>query len=782
MDHDGSRAMIRPYLEFSHVSKRYDGPAGASVVLDGVRLALAKGEFVSLIGHSGCGKSTALMIAAGLVEPTGGGVILEGRLITEPGPDRGVVFQSPCLLPWMTALENVALGLARVLPGEPPARRRAVAEHYLAKVGMADARHARAATLSVGMQQRVGLARAFALRPKLLLLDEPFGMLDCFTRADLQETLLEVWHSERITALMVTHDIDEALFLSDRIAMMTNGPGARVDEVLAVPFERPRRRVTLLEHPDYYRLRGALIGFLEEGGRPAGPEPSNPTSPPAAAPRRHARGRAVARVLTSWIAAASCAVATESAVADQTVWQPREDTTVSIFGSALGRVEAWDWFEAGGDVDNEYIDAFETVRLGLKAQHPHLGLVAEGQLTQFQNLPGDAVAPAPRGALGIGALYFQHAGERSPTGFFLKHLYADVKDIVPGVPGVNVRLGRFAYSDGLETATGRAKIDWVKRVRGSERLIGPFGWSAFQRSFDGVQASVEQPWGNVTTMVSHPTQGGFEEKAGESMEAVWLLASSVTLKPSSWLPNTSPRLFFIRYDDDRNVSQRVDNVATAAPKVDVAVNTYGAELAGAYPMGPGEVDLLAWLSAQDGEWYELDHRAIAWALEGGYQWTAAPWTPHLRGGWLYGSGDDEPGDGRHGTFFQVLPTGRKFALLPFYNQMNSSDLFAQVLVKPAKPLTVRLDYHAISLAERNDRWYVGSGATQERGQLFGYVGRNGQGKRGVGQLIDASVTYSPTPTMSVNGYYGHVIGGSVVQAIYAGTSANFGSVEVEVKF
>jgi nitrate/nitrite transport system ATP-binding protein len=253
------------YLEFSALSKGFpatDGGAEPPPVVEGFDLAIHKGEFVCLIGHSGCGKSTVLSIAAGLTPATLGGVLLDGREVTEAGPDRGVVFQSPCLLPWMTASENVLLGVSQVFASEPKRKRQEMAEHYLTLVGLGDALHKKPAELSAGMRQRVGIARAFALQPKVLLLDEPFGMLDSLTRFELQQVLIELQGRDRKTALMVTHDVDEALFLSDRVAMMTSGPRARLGGVLEVPFPRPRDRTELLDNPRYYELREALIGFL----------------------------------------------------------------------------------------------------------------------------------------------------------------------------------------------------------------------------------------------------------------------------------------------------------------------------------------------------------------------------------------------------------------------------------------------------------------------------------------------------------------------------------------
>jgi len=255
---------MRGYLEISQLTKSYPTPAGTAVIVKDFDLALQKGEFVSLIGHSGCGKSTVLSIAAGLSEVTLGGVILEGREITGPGPDRGVVFQAPCLLPWMTALDNVLLGVDQVYPQAARAHRLEIATRYLGLCGLADSMHKKPTELSAGMCQRVGIARAFALNPKVLLLDEPFGMLDSLTRFELQQVLIDLWSADQKTALMVTHDVDEALFLSDRIAMMTSGPAARLGGVLEVPFPRPRGRTAVLEHPDYYPLREQLITFLED--------------------------------------------------------------------------------------------------------------------------------------------------------------------------------------------------------------------------------------------------------------------------------------------------------------------------------------------------------------------------------------------------------------------------------------------------------------------------------------------------------------------------------------
>ena len=271
---------MKKYLEVWKLEKSYPSRKGPAVIVKDVDLFLREGEFVSLIGHSGCGKSTILSMIAGLTSKSGGSIILSNKEVRGAGPDRGVVFQSPCLLPWLTAFENVMIGIEQVFYKATRQERRDIAEYYLGVVGVADSMLKRPAELSVGMRQRVGIARAFALSPKMLLLDEPFGMLDSLTRMELQEVLVELCAKDKKTALMVTHDVDEALFLSDRVAMMTNGPAAKIGRMMEVNFPRPRNRQELLEHPEYYKYREELIGFLEEQGHPKqsakGVEPAVP--------------------------------------------------------------------------------------------------------------------------------------------------------------------------------------------------------------------------------------------------------------------------------------------------------------------------------------------------------------------------------------------------------------------------------------------------------------------------------------------------------------------------
>lgn len=250
-------------LDLQNLKKVYPTPKGDYIVLEHLNLQIKKEEFVTIIGHSGCGKTTMLSMMAGLNPISDGKISILGSSIRGPGPDRGVIFQSPSLMPWLTALENVLLGVKKVFPHVNRRQQKDICKYYLSRVGLEGSFDKKASSLSQGMQQRVGIARAFAIKPKVLLLDEPFGMLDSLTRGNLQDVLIEIWNKEKITAVMITHDVDEAIFLADRVVMMTSGPRAKIGDTLSIDFERPRSRKEVIEHPDYYKYRKYLIDFLE---------------------------------------------------------------------------------------------------------------------------------------------------------------------------------------------------------------------------------------------------------------------------------------------------------------------------------------------------------------------------------------------------------------------------------------------------------------------------------------------------------------------------------------
>jgi nitrate/nitrite transport system ATP-binding protein len=256
------------YLKIDHVDKTFHRGSQITEVLRGITLDVAKGEYVSIIGHSGCGKSTLLNIVAGLTDATQGGVILEGRQVDSPGPDRAVVFQNHSLLPWLTVYDNVRLAVDKVFSKtKSRAERDAWTLHNLDLVQMVHAKDKRPSEISGGMKQRVGIARALAMEPKVLLLDEPFGALDALTRAHLQDSVMALHQKLGNTVMMITHDVDEAVLLSDRIVMMTNGPAARIGEVLEVPLARPRKRLDLVSDAAYIKCRAAVLKFLYERHR-----------------------------------------------------------------------------------------------------------------------------------------------------------------------------------------------------------------------------------------------------------------------------------------------------------------------------------------------------------------------------------------------------------------------------------------------------------------------------------------------------------------------------------
>lgn len=253
------------HLEISHVSIEFPTPKGPFKALDSVDLNISRGEFVSLIGHSGCGKSTVLNIVAGLYQATEGGIILDSKEVNEPGPDRAVVFQNHSLLPWLTAYQNVELAVKQVFKGKKSkTEMRTWIEHNLELVHMEHAMHKRPNEISGGMKQRVGIARALAMEPKVLLMDEPFGALDALTRAHMQDSLIEIQSRLNNTVIMITHDVDEAVLLSDRIVMMTNGPAATIGEILEVDLPRPRDRIKMANDPRYNYFRSEVLKFLYE--------------------------------------------------------------------------------------------------------------------------------------------------------------------------------------------------------------------------------------------------------------------------------------------------------------------------------------------------------------------------------------------------------------------------------------------------------------------------------------------------------------------------------------
>ncbi|NJM48641.1 MAG: ATP-binding cassette domain-containing protein [Alkalinema sp. RU_4_3] len=254
-----------PFISWDNVTKIYPASSGPNVVIQDINLTVKEGEFVCIIGHSGCGKSTLLNTLSGFATPTEGRVTMRGTPITKPGPERMVVFQNYSLMPWLTAYDNVYLALDSVFPNKSKSEKDRIVQENLTMVGLGDAMQKKPPQLSGGMRQRVAIARAFCLKPEVMILDEPFGALDAITKEEMQEEVSQIAMDHGCTVLMVTHDIDECLFLADRLIMMTEGPAASIGEILEIPFERPRDREQILEDPRYYDLRNRALEFLYRG-------------------------------------------------------------------------------------------------------------------------------------------------------------------------------------------------------------------------------------------------------------------------------------------------------------------------------------------------------------------------------------------------------------------------------------------------------------------------------------------------------------------------------------
>jgi hypothetical protein len=437
------------------------------------------------------------------------------------------------------------------------------------------------------------------------------------------------------------------------------------------------------------------------------------------------------------------------------------------------RAEAWSYFEPSpGGADPEYAYLANRLQLELKRVWQRVDVQLTAQHVGFVGLPDDATGPGP---LGLGSLYYEQ-GLRSthPQQLWLRYGNLRLKQLLPGL---DVQVGRFGYTSGAEAASGDARLESIKRTRLDARILGEFEWSLWQRGFDGVRADWTHRAVKVTGVAVRPTQGGFARVAGPTIDDIGVYGGTVSVQPTRALRRTQLQGFVLQYDDSRRVTQRPDNTGLAATRVDVAVTSVGGTLVGAYPVGSGSFDVLAWGVLQRGDWYGQDHRAGTIALEAGYEWTTAPFTPWLRAGLLHASGDDSASDGRHGTYFPVLPTVRRFSQTTLFSTMNVDDAFVQVMARPARRVGVRLDLHDLRLASAADLWYIGSGATLEEGSAFGYSGRASNGSRNLGFSTEAAVDVAITPVWSINAFVGHVNGGRVVTGTFRDDSFWFGYVE-----
>ncbi len=460
---------------------------------------------------------------------------------------------------------------------------------------------------------------------------------------------------------------------------------------------------------------------------------------------------------------------------------PQISSKLSLSANLRVRGEFWDWFE-GSSGDNSYAYAATVAKFGLKWSDELFDLHVEAQNSSLMGLPDDASAPAPQAAFGLGTVYRAHNRRNNDSGIFLKQAHLTLKKL--GIPGLTVKGGRHLIAEGAEVLSQDPTIDWVKRFRVSQRLIGPFGWSHVGRSYDGFTLSYTKDAYNLTVHGSHPTQAGFDLAGIKMIDDIDLLYTGFNITRPSFAKTSDARLFYIYYADGRGL-RPTDNRPAAVRDADrqhIAIHTGGGHLIHLLPTPAGPIDLMGWGVGQGGDWGQQDHAAWALAFEAGWQPHGLPWKPWLRVGYNRSSGDDDPNDGDHETFFQILPTARVYSFTTFYNLMNNEDAFLQLILRPLEGLIWRTDFHNIRVSEKNDLWYQGAGATLEDRQVgFGYVGRPAFGKRGLFQIIETSLSYTVNKHVNVNVFFAHVFGDSIVDRIFPGDDANFGYIEMTLR-
>jgi hypothetical protein len=449
---------------------------------------------------------------------------------------------------------------------------------------------------------------------------------------------------------------------------------------------------------------------------------------------------------------------------------PKNPDAVNVGGSWRVRAEVWDWFNADSGED-EYSYYGSLLRLGFSNANAKRDWMLELAQPTLIGLPSDAIAPAPQGQLGLGGAYFAANGGQDAS-LFIKQGFVRLRQGLG--PGNQLRLGRFEFVDGAEVVPSDPSLAWVKRERVAHRLLGTFAWSHVGRSFDGGQLSHNGKRLNLTFLAARPTEGVFQLDGWQNIPVRVLYGAATLSTPGKM----DARIFALNYRDDRGLVKTDNRPAAvrAADQDEIDLNTFGGHYLRLMPMGGGKLDLLLWGAVQTGDWGPQDHQAHAWTAEVGYQPKSTGLKPWLRAGYYVGSGDDNPADGDHETFFQVLPTPRIYARMPFFNGMNLKDGFAQAILRPGKRWTLRADAHRLHLTEGVDLWYQGGGAFQREG--FGYAGRPGNGESDFATLLDLSADYALNPETTLSLYIATARGGDVIERIYPrGKNATFGYVE-----
>jgi hypothetical protein len=446
------------------------------------------------------------------------------------------------------------------------------------------------------------------------------------------------------------------------------------------------------------------------------------------------------------------------------------------------RVESWSYFQPKSDPlalpppgadplgNPDYTFLGDRAEVGVRVKGSRFDLGGEFNYVRLENLPTKAIGP---GGLGTGAFYFAATGVRYSYQLYFGELTLKTKF----ADGTSFTVGRMPFSSGGEVVSGSFSLQRLKAERLASRLIGNFEWSYYQRRFDGARIDVDRPHWHVNVAAFVPTQGGFEESTNLSMPKVQVGAASFTLKSS----NVDWQGFGYLYRDRRSEAAVADNTLSLDRPVNVTVATIGGSYARVLPRRSGEFDVVVWTAAQAGDWYGRSHRAASVALEAGHRWRHANYRPWLRAGYLFASGDRNPDDDRHGTFFQMIPSSRKYALSSAYAQMNLSDAFAQLIVEP-RGVTARIEVHALQLASGQDLWYQGSGATASKNRFFGFSGRAARGRRTLGTVLEGAVDVPIRKYWSINAYAAMMSAGDVVTQMFTNKRLGFWSLENVVRF
>jgi alginate export protein len=448
--------------------------------------------------------------------------------------------------------------------------------------------------------------------------------------------------------------------------------------------------------------------------------------------------------------------------------------------SFRSRLEIWDWFK--GDANHNYAYSGNHFRFAFGQTSKKVDWSIDLAAPFILGAPNDAAAPAPQGGLGLGANYYgSNKKSRNSVMIFPKQAFVNLKGL-GGAPQ-SVKLGRFDFAEGMEAAGKNPVITALKRTRIQQRLIGSFGWSHVGRSYNGFHYSYNPKNLNITFAGAVPSRGVFQVD-GWGVVKVGFGYLAATKPYTSGNHSGEVRGFGIFYQDWRRIG-KTDNrpgAVRGADRANVQVWSFGGHFLHAAKTGAGTFDFLFWGVGQTGNWGAQSHSGNAIAVEGGFQPKGLdvlkPW---IRGGYTVSSGDDNPTDDKHNTFFQILPTPRIYARTPFFNMMNLNDMFAELVLRPHKKLTIRTDVHGLRLAKSEDLWYAGGGAFNP--WVFGYAGRPSLGGRGLATLYDVSVDVAATKNLTLSGYYGYANGKSVMAAIYPnGKNMNFAYLELVYKF